>query len=186
MVANELSSLTLLLWNTNGITNNINELQIALKENNVDIGLITESHLTSNSKFKILGYKCLQANHPDYTAHAGAALLISTKIPLSHFTPKSNQHMQLVATSININSIPTSIVSAYFQPGCHFPTENFSLYFQSLNHTYTIGDDFNAKHKAWGCRSNNSRGHALFNFITSKRSKIISPPSPTYWPTHAN
>lgn len=43
----------------------INELQIALKENNVDISLITETHLSSNSKFKIFGYDCLQTNHPD-------------------------------------------------------------------------------------------------------------------------
>ncbi|KAL4127568.1 hypothetical protein QTP88_011735 [Uroleucon formosanum] len=151
-----------------------------------DIALISESHLTSSSKFKIFGYDCLQANHPDDSAHAGAALLISTKIPHSPFHPKSNQHMQIVATSININSIPTSIASAYFPPGSPFPAEDLSLFLQTLNHTYIIGADFNAKHEAWGCRSKNPRGRALHNFITIKRSKVISPASPTYWPTHAN
>jgi exonuclease III len=117
MAANKLSTLTILLWNTNGISNNTNELQIALKENNIDIVLITESHLTSNSKFKIFGYDCLQANHPDDSAYASDALLISSKIPHSPFPPKSNLNMQLAATSININSIPTSIISTYFHPG---------------------------------------------------------------------
>ncbi|KAL4127551.1 hypothetical protein QTP88_011718 [Uroleucon formosanum] len=92
----------------------------------------------------------------------------------------------IVATSININSIPTSIASAYFPPGSPFPAEDLSLFLQTLNHTYIIGADFNAKHEAWGCRSKNPRGRALHNFITIKRSKVISPASPTYWPTHAN
>lgn len=51
MAANELFSLIILLWNANGITKNTNELQTVLEENNVDIALITESHLTTNSKF---------------------------------------------------------------------------------------------------------------------------------------
>jgi len=92
MAANKLSTLTILLWNANGISNNTNELQIALKENNVDIALITESHLTSNSKFKIYGYDCLQANHPEDSAHAGAALLISSKIPHSFSSEIYSKH----------------------------------------------------------------------------------------------
>jgi len=186
MAENKLSALNILQWNANGITNNTEELKLVLAEKNIDIALISESHLTSSSKFKIFGYDCLQANHPDDSAHAGAALLISTKIPHSPFHPKSNQHMQIVATSININSIPTSIASAYFPPGSPFPAEDLSLFLQTLNHTYIIGADFNAKHEAWGCRSKNTRGRALYNFITIKRSKVISPASPTYWPTHAN
>jgi len=186
MAANKISTLTILLRNANGISNNTNKLQIALKENSVDISLITESHLTFNSKFKIFGYDCLQANHPDDSPHAGAALLISSKIPHSPFPPKSNQNMKLAATSANINSIPTSIISAYFHPGCQFPAESLALHLQSLNNTYIIGADFNAKHEAEGCRSTNMRGRTLLNFITNKCSKIISPASPTYWPTNAN
>jgi exonuclease III len=155
MAVNKLTTVTILLWNANGISNNTNELQIALKENNVGVGvaLISESHLAFSSKFKIFGYNYLQANHPDDLAHAGAALLISTKIPHSHFPPKSNQHMQIVATSININSISTSIASAYFPPGSPFSTQDLSLFLQTLNHTYVIGADFNTKHETWGCRS---------------------------------
>jgi len=180
MTENKLSALNILQWNANGITNNTEELKLVLAEKNIDIALISKSHLTSSSKFKIFGYDCLQANHPDDSAHAGAALLISIKIPHSPFHPKSNQHMQIVATSININSIPTSIASAYFPPGSLFPAEDLSLFLQTLNHTYIIGADFNAKHEAWGCCSKNTRGRTLHNFITIKRSKVISPASPTY------
>jgi len=66
---------------------------------------------------------------------------------------------------------------SYFPPGSPFPVEDLSLFLQTLNHTYIIGADFNAKHEAWGCRSKNTRGRTLHNFITIKRSKVISPAS---------
>lgn len=90
MIANKLSSLTILLQHTNGITNKINELQFVLKDKNVIIAVITESYLTINSKFKIFGYDCFQANHPDNTTHTDVAPLMSTKILHSPLTPKSN------------------------------------------------------------------------------------------------
>ncbi|VVC38952.1 Endonuclease/exonuclease/phosphatase,Reverse transcriptase domain [Cinara cedri] len=101
----------------------------------------------------MFGYECLQANHPDDSAHA-------------------------VATSININSIPTSIASAYFPPGSPFPTEDLSLFLQTLNHTYVIGADFNAKHETWGCHSKNTRGLATQenykSLITPEIRELIS------------
>jgi len=66
------------------------ELNIIFKQNNVDIALITDSHLTANSEFKIFGYDCQQANCPDDSVHAGDVLLISTKIQHSPFSLKSN------------------------------------------------------------------------------------------------
>jgi len=82
MAANQLTKpINILLWNANGILNNINELQlISLIENQVDIAMIYETHLTNNSAFKIFGYNILRADHPDRTAHGGAALIISNKI----------------------------------------------------------------------------------------------------------
>lgn len=46
--------------------------------------------------------------------------------------------------------------------------------------------DFNTKHEAWGCHFSNTRGRTVFNFITNNHSKIISPASPIYCPSHAN
>jgi len=68
MTENKFSALTILLWNANGITNNTEELKLVLAEKNIDIAFISESHFTSSSKFKIVGYDCLQANHPDDSA----------------------------------------------------------------------------------------------------------------------
>lgn len=46
--------------------------------------------------------------------------------------------------------------------------------------------NFNVKHKSWDCRLKNNRGWTVFNFITNKCFKIVSPSSSTNWSTHAN
>jgi len=125
----------------------------------------------------MVGCDCLQANNPNNSSHAGATLLISTKIEHLSFANKSNQHIQIVATSININSIPISIVSAYFPPGPPLPAEYLSLFLQTLNHTHVIGADFHAKHESSFYRSKNLRDYTLHNCIINKCSKCIYPAS---------
>lgn len=69
--------LSILLWNANGILNNINELQFTLNENRIDIAMISETHLTQKNFLNIQGYEVLRADHPDGSAHGGTVLLIS-------------------------------------------------------------------------------------------------------------
>jgi hypothetical protein len=56
--------LKLLTWNANGITPHKLELQTILSDLNIDIAMISESHLTPSKSIKILGYKVYQSNHP--------------------------------------------------------------------------------------------------------------------------
>lgn len=67
-------SLTILLFNANGLKNHVNELQFVLHNKRIDIALITETHFTQYSNFYIPGYKLVKANHPDNTAHGGVAI----------------------------------------------------------------------------------------------------------------
>lgn len=109
----------------------------------VNFSLISVARLTSNFKFKIFGYDYLQVDHLDNLVHTYAALFISTKITHSPFLLLSNESMQTAATSININTILTSIISTYFILGHSFPSENLSLNHQSLNYSFIIDADFN-------------------------------------------
>lgn len=63
--------LKIITWNANGILPHKLELQAILNNHNIDIVMISESHLTPTKNIKILGYKAYQSNHPDNTAHAG-------------------------------------------------------------------------------------------------------------------
>jgi hypothetical protein len=43
--------------------------------------------------------------------------------------------------------------------------------------------DYNARYPSLDCRTNNSDGMALYNFINLKSYKMPTPPGPTYWTT---
>jgi len=75
-----LNTLKTLLWNANGLKQHESELLNLLSEKQIDIALITETHCKPNSKLFFPGFKIFRANHPDKTAHAGSANIISSKI----------------------------------------------------------------------------------------------------------
>lgn len=157
MAANQLTKpITILFWDANFILNNINDLQISLIENQVDIAMISETHLTNNSAFKIFSYNILRADHPDDTAHGGSAQIIFNKIAHTLSLLSTSLDMQITNTSLLIDSVPISITSAYLPPGRKFP-ENKLQYLSTLNHTFLLGADFNAKHHCWGCFLINTR-----------------------------
>ncbi|VVC38715.1 Harbinger transposase-derived nuclease domain,Endonuclease/exonuclease/phosphatase [Cinara cedri] len=126
-----------------------------------------------------------RADRPDGTAHGGAALIISNQIEHSPLPPLRSSNILSASTTLKINSVPISIASCYFPPGNSFPTPELIIFLQSLSHSYILDADFNAKHQTWS-RSTNTRGRALHNLITQKHLKVLSSPSPTYWPSHDN
>jgi len=124
-----------------------------------------------------------QTNHPDNTAHAGAAIYVRSSLA-SHPLPEfQTDYIQSCAVSLIVNNIPLSIAAIYCPPKHNISSEQFNFYFNTLGHNFIVGGDINAKHIQWGCRVSNSRGTSLLHSITTKNLKVISPPNPTYWPT---
>jgi hypothetical protein len=63
-------------WNTNGLSNHKSELNQFLQDNNIDVLLVSETHSTDRTVLKIPNYSIYHCNHPNGTAHGGAAILI--------------------------------------------------------------------------------------------------------------
>jgi len=53
------------LWNANGLSNHKLELQALLDMHKIDIALISETHLTFRTVFKIPHYTVYHTTHPD-------------------------------------------------------------------------------------------------------------------------
>lgn len=140
------NSLLILLWNANGLKNHSNELLTTLQENRIDIVLISETHFTNVSYINFPGYYSYRANHPDNTAHAGAAIFIRSSLT---FTPLPNfitTHIQSCAISLILNHIPVTIAATYCPPKHKISTDQFNEYMSTLNNNFIIGGDLNAKH----------------------------------------
>jgi exonuclease III len=68
--------LKIALWNVNGLQQHKDEIEIFLDHNAIDILLVSETHFTERSYFKLPHYNAYFTNHPDNTAHAGTGIFI--------------------------------------------------------------------------------------------------------------
>jgi len=174
---------SILPFNANGLKNHVIELQTVLSDKRIDIALISEIHFTKYSHISIPGYYLLKSNHPDGTAHGGAAILIKTNLKFHPLTNFSQNHIQSCAISITLNNIPI-VIAAVYSPPKHLITDtNLTEYFDTFPNNIIAGGDFNAKYQSWGCRVTNPRGNLLHNFTNIKKFHIFAPPYPTYWLT---
>jgi len=177
------NSLLILLFNSNGLKNHTNELQLVLQNKRIDIALISETHFTKYSHIPIPGYQLLKTNHPDNTAHGGAAIYIKSSLSFQALPNYCQPHLQSCAILLHLNNIPTTVAAIYSPPRHNINIQNYIHYFNTLSQNFIIGGDYNAKHLSWGCRTNNPRGTVLYNLINLKGYTILAPPGPTYWPT---
>lgn len=176
-------SLLILLWNANGLQNHLNDLLLTLQEKRIDIALISETHLTTRNKIFLPGYTFLHTNHPDGTAHGGAAIFIKSTILFNSLPPYTEPHIQANSIQITLDHTPITITSTYCPPRHTISPLQFELFFDSLGNNFIVGGDLNAKQMQWGCHSNSPRGNSLYQIINNKKYNIQSPPNPTYWPT---
>jgi exonuclease III len=109
-------SLLILRWNANSLHNHLNDLQLTLHEKRIDIALLSETHLTTRNKIYILSYTFLHTNHPDDSAHGGAAIFIKSSILFHPLPPYNESHIQANSIQITLDHTPIIITSTYCPP----------------------------------------------------------------------
>jgi len=137
-------SLTILLFNANGLKNHVNELQFVLHNKHIDLALITKTHFTQHLYIYIPGYKLVRANHPDNTAHGVIAILIKSIRIFQTLLNYCYDHLQSCSVLIYLNSIPVSIAALYSPPKHKVLNVDFHNYFSSFGNNFILGGDYNA------------------------------------------
>jgi hypothetical protein len=179
-------SLRISIWNANGLSNKVRELEYFLKFQKIDIMLVSETRFTEKSYVKIVGYTIYTTNHPSGNAHGGTAILIKNTI--KHFENHKYIHDYLQSTSIGVQGLNFPLIlSAIYCPPRHNIVENqFNAFFEDLGQRFIAGGDWNAKHQYWGSRLNTPRGRQLFKSVMSKNLQCLSTGEPSYWPSDSN
>jgi len=83
-----LSELTFILWNAMSINNKEDEFDYFINNNKIDITLVTETWLKSNSKIKFINYDVIRSDSPRIVA-GGVAIIINSRISY-HILPQVN------------------------------------------------------------------------------------------------
>lgn len=146
------SSLLIFSWNANGLKNHKDELLLTLQDKRIDIILVSENHFTNNYSLHLPCFRLYQTNHPDNTAHAGAAIYVRSSLASHLLQEFQTDYIQSCAVSLIVNNISFSIATIYCPPKHNISSDEFNLYFNTLGHNFIVGGDINANHIQWGCR----------------------------------
>ncbi|KAF0756534.1 Uncharacterized protein FWK35_00008849 [Aphis craccivora] len=122
--------------------------QSLLFDKRIDIALISETHFIEYSYISISGYSLIKFNHPDGTAHGGAAILIKSSLKYYSLVNYFQNISQSCAISITINNIPVAISSIYSPPKHCLTIDNLTDFFYTTANNFIIGDDYNAKNQS--------------------------------------
>jgi exonuclease III len=90
-------------WNASGLQQNKDEVKLFLKQNLIDIQLISETHFTYRNHYIIPGYDLCYTCHPDGTAHGGTAILI--KNTLEYYERPKYAEAAVQATSVTVSGL---------------------------------------------------------------------------------
>lgn len=178
-----LQLLKIAVWNANGLQQHADEVKTFIKNHNMDIMLISETHFTKKNYFKVPKFTVYHTQHPDGTAHGGTAIIIKNTI--KHHEISSYRHAHLQATSIIVEDWtgPLTISALYCPPKHAIKKELFQQFFDTLGNRFIAGGDYNAKHPQWGSRLATTKGRELLKAMEAGNLQHLSTGEPTYWPT---
>jgi len=165
------------------LLNHKQEVITFLNINKIDILLISESHFTNLTVFKIPQCNVYNTPHPDGTAHGGTTLIIRKTI--SHYELPSYQTNKIQATIFDVKAMSWRFtVAAIYSPPRHtISTDENKDFLQTLGNRFIVGGDWNAKHTHWGSRLTTTKGRNLWRAMSGSNYDYISNGAPAYWPT---
>ena len=175
--------LRVVIWNANGLSNHKLELHTFLTMYKIDIALVSETHFTSRSVFKIPHYTVYRNIYADDTAHGGPAVIIRSSIRQHELPHHQSAKIQATTVQLEAHPRPMTISAIYCPPRHTISTEDYTMLIRYLGARFQIGGDWNAKHTAWGPRLTTPKGRNLLHAIAGHNCHYLSTGEPTYWPT---
>lgn len=170
-------------WNANGISQHKLELQHFLAKHEIDLMLVSETHLTDKHNFRINGYEVYDTKHPLGRSRGGTAIIIKNRICHYVLNEYSTEEIQATSVCVDLDKESLVIASIYCPPNNYISADIYKTFFAALGQRFIVAGDFNAKHTYWGSRLTTPRGRQLMNVIQENHYDVASCGHPTYWPT---
>ena len=116
--------LQITLWNANGLSQHVEEVKIFILNHNIDIMLVSETHFTERSHFKIPNYSLYCTKHPIDTARGGSTVIIKNWIKHHQTNGFRTNFLQATNIAIEDSSGSLTISAVYFSPRHWVPQEH--------------------------------------------------------------
>jgi exonuclease III len=142
---NNINNIVIIKWNANGIKRNRNTFAAFLSHHNINIAYISETHLCITDSIQFNGYSIYRIDRTAVWPSGDVALLIRTKIKHQQAYIPRLRSLEVVAITLLVNNINTTIVSAYQSPSYNMYTNDLDVILINYNKIIIIGD-LNSKH----------------------------------------
>lgn len=106
----------IITWNANGLVKRKLEFENFLTSESIDVALISETHLTTNTAIQFRNYSMYRSDHPSGSSRGGAAVIIKNKIQHYEIPGWKTEEFQIAAINIQFNGIGINFGAVYSPP----------------------------------------------------------------------
>ena len=168
-------------WNANSVKNKTTDIALFIEQFRPDIFGLCETKLDDKLKFRISGYRVYRSDRN--RSGGGVAIAIRNGIRHDQIPSVNSPSIESVGVRVSVSNGRKflSIYSIYCQPKARLTNHDINLLTHSDEHVIVMGD-FNSKHVAWNCPTNNRNGKIIIDYLLRNNINIYAPDEPTYLP----
>lgn len=170
-------------YNANSIYHDLLEVRQFLEDENIDIMLVSETHLKPGLRANIANYNCYRTDR--LTAGGGTAIYIKRSI--RHFEAPVPELRTTEATAVAVETTAgiVTFVAVYRSPKRLLHVEDIRALLRLRGKVFIAGD-LNSKHAAWNSRTTTISGRRLLHVLEQEDAHACGPDEPTHYPSHGN
>lgn len=177
----------ILQWNANGLRGKHSSLRLLLREQNIDVALICETHLRTKMKLRFPGYFIYRRDEISdlHYSYRGLMILVRRNIIHQLLPDLQLQAMQALGVEIPIEGIPHHIYAIYRPPQNRLAPTDVRTIMDSPYPTIAAGD-WNCKSPAWNSSTTCPNGRILLAEMEARDLDVTAPQVPTHFPPQAS
>ena len=172
------NSLRIMQWNAEGIYCKKPEFHTFLRENNIDVACLQETHLCEKRKFFIRGYDTFRRDRPN-GQRGGVITLVKHGTAATLTSQTETGQLEFITVRIITQGQELLITNCYSPP-----TTKLDLHqLKPQTESHLIVGDFNGHSPAWGYETSDPRGDEIQDWMTDNKLILINKPDdkPSYF-----
>lgn len=177
--------LKVLNWNARSVRAKKIELGTFLVEHDIDVGIITETHLSPKDGFSIANFSTIRLDRTSSTG-GGVAILVKKSVSFRTIPHLNTTVIETLGVEVVTSTGPVRIIAVYCPKQCNNNNGSAQQFRNDLAKItrppgkFIIGGDLNARHDHWGNHRRNKNGCLLFDHLQHGYCTIEFPVDPTF------
>ena len=168
-------------WNANGIRRQYNEFINFIAKNNIDLAVVTETHLKPIDKLNETRYTMYRLDRL-HSAKGGLIILHKKTLHSVQVDMPVLESLETIGCHLFLDKSKLTIIGAYKQPSKIIQEKDIKN-LRKINSKLIITGDLNCKNESWNSRKSNQNGNILFDILQRTDLIITAPLEPTFYPS---